>query len=125
MKIASKLILASGSPRRRELLTRAHVEFEVEQSGFEEIRHPNESARDYALRMAREKALAVSAPRPHRPVLGADTVGQCEGVILEKPSDANDAIRMLSTLSGRTHTVVTAFAIASNEAIVASEAVAS
>ena len=125
MKIASKLILASGSPRRRELLIRAHIDFEVVQSGLEEIRHPHESARDYALRMARDKALAVSTQQPHRAVLGADTVVECEGVILEKPIDANDAARMLGTLSGRTHTVVTAFAIASNEKIVASEAVIS
>ena len=125
MKIASQLILASGSPRRRELLTRAHIDFEVVQSGLEEIRHPHESARDYALRMAREKALAVSRRHPHHAVLAADTVVECDGAILEKPTDANDAARMLSTLSGRTHTVVTAFAIASNEEVIASEAVAS
>jgi septum formation protein len=125
MKPASKLILASASPRRRELLTRARVDFEVVQSDLEEVRHPNESARDYALRMAREKALAVSARHPHRMVLGADTVVECDGMILEKPSDAADAARMLSTLSGNTHTVVTAFAIASNEKIIASDAILS
>ncbi len=125
MKIASRLILASGSPRRRELLTRAQIDFEVVQSGLEEVREPHESAREYALRMARDKALAVSTRHPHRAVLAADTVVECEGVILEKPIDANDAARMLGTLSGRTHTVVTAFAIASNEKVVASEAVVS
>ena len=62
MNIASKLILASGSPRRRELLTRAHIDFEVVQSGLDEIRaSTTKRARDYALRMARDKALAVSA----------------------------------------------------------------
>ena len=66
MKNASKLILASGSPRRRELLTRAHIDFEVVQSGLEEVRDPHESAREYALRMARDKALAVSTRHPHR-----------------------------------------------------------
>jgi septum formation protein len=125
MKTVSKLILASGSPRRRELLTRARVDFEVVQSDLEEVRHPNESARDYASRMAREKALAVSARHPHRMVLGADTVVECDGVILEKPSDATDAARMLTTLSGNTHTVVTAFAIASNQKIVANDAILS
>ncbi len=125
MKLASKLILASGSPRRRELLTRAHIDFEVALSGLEEIREPHESARDYALRMARDKALAVSLRHPHRSILGADTVVECGGKILEKPSDARDAARMLGALSGQTHTVVTAFAIASNEKIVASEAVVS
>jgi septum formation protein len=125
MKPASKLILASGSPRRRELLTRARVDFEVEQSDLEEVRHRDESARDYALRMAREKALAVSARHPHRAVLGADTVVECEGAILEKPTDVADAARMLSTLSGNTHTVVTAFAIASHEEVIASDAILS
>jgi septum formation protein len=125
MKTASKLILASGSPRRRELLTRAHIDFEVVQSGLEEVREPRESAREYALRMARDKALAVSERNPGRFVLAADTVVECDGAILEKPVDANDAARMLNTLSGRTHRVFTAFAIASDGKIVASEAVIS
>jgi len=125
MTIAWKLILASGSPRRRELLARAHIEFEVVQSGLDEIRHPDEAARDYALRMAQDKALAVSARHPQRPVLAADTVVECEGEILEKPVDANDATRMLGTLSGRTHTVVTAFALATDAKIIATDAVIS
>ena len=121
----SKLILASGSPRRRELLGRAAIEFEVIQSGVDEVREPNEVARDYALRMARDKALAVSVQHPKRFVLAADTVVECDGHILEKPSDADDAMRMLNTLSGRTHTVVTAFAIASNGGINAGDAIIS
>jgi septum formation protein len=125
MKNASKLILASGSPRRRELLTRARIDFEVVQSGLDEVREPHESAREYALRMARDKALAVSKRHVERFVLAADTVVECDGVILEKPVDASDATRMLNALSGRTHTVVTAFAIASNGKVVANEAVAS
>ncbi len=125
MKITSKLILASGSPRRRELLTRAKIDFDVIQSNLDEVREPREGARDYALRMAREKALAVSKRHLERPVLGADTVVECAGEILEKPVDANDATRMLSALSGVAHTVVTAFAIALNGTLVASEAVAS
>jgi septum formation protein len=125
MKHATKLILASGSPRRRELLTRAHIDFEVVQSGLEELREPHESAREYALRMACDKALAVSTRHPERSVLAADTVVECGGVILEKPIDARDATRMLTTLSGQTHTVVTAFAIASNKEVIASEAVTS
>jgi septum formation protein len=125
MNAPSKLILASGSPRRRELLARAQIDFEVMQSGLEEVRAPGESARDYALRMARDKTLAVSDRHPGRTVLGADTVVECDGEILEKPVDAPDATRMLTALSGRTHTVVTAFAIASNGKIIAGEAVAS
>jgi len=120
-----KIILASGSPRRRELLTRERVEFEVIQSGVDEVRALHESARDYALRMASEKALAVSARHRHRSVLAADTVVECNGEILEKPVDADDAIRMLSTLAGRTHTVVTAFAIAFDARVIAAEAISS
>jgi septum formation protein len=120
-----KLILASGSPRRRELLTRARIDFEVVQSGFEEVRATNERAPEYALRMAREKALAVSRRNPSRPVLAADTVVECAGAILEKPIDTADATRMLSLLSGKTHTVVTAFALASDAEIVVNDAVIS
>ncbi len=125
MSAKSKIILASGSPRRRELLTRAKIEFEVIQSGVDEIRAVNENARDYALRMAREKALAVSNQHRHRSILAADTVVECNGEILEKPVDANDAARMLGRLSGRTHTVVTAFAIASDAQVLAAEAISS
>ncbi len=125
MEIAGKLILASGSPRRRELLTRARIDFEIVQSGFEEIRNPHEPAQEYALRMAREKARAVSLQHRNRWVLGADTVVECAGAILEKPADAVDAARMLTMLSGATHTVVTAFAITANEKIIVSEAVLS
>jgi septum formation protein len=125
MQHTAKLILASGSPRRRELLTRAQIDFEIVESGVEEVRAPHEDARGYALRMAREKTLAVAMQHPERAVLGADTVVECGGAILEKPLDSNDAARMLGALSGRTHTVVTAFAIASKGNLVASEAVAS
>ena len=120
-----KLILASGSPRRRELLTRANIDFEVIQSGIDEIRRPGESGSDYAPRMAREKALAVSTHHSKRIVLAADTIVLCDADILEKPKDAPDASRMLAALSGRTHTVITAFAIASDGKIIANEAATS
>lgn len=125
MKADRKLILASASPRRRELLSRAQIVFDVVHSGLDEVRDADESARDYALRMARDKARAVSERNPHRMVLAADTVVECGGVILEKPADADDAARMLATLSGRTHTVVTAFALACGGGIVDSQAVTS
>lgn len=125
MKADRKLILASASPRRRELLSRAQIVFDVVHSGLDEVRDADESARDYALRMARDKARAVSERNPHRMVLAADTVVECGGVILEKPADADDAARMLATLSGRTHTVVTAFALARDERIIDSQAVTS
>ena len=71
-----------------------------------------EPARDYALRMARDKAIAVSSRFREAIVIGADTIVVCETQILEKPADPADARRMLAMLSGRTHTVVTAFALA-------------
>jgi septum formation protein len=108
----SKVILASASPRRRQLLGAANVEFDVIESMVPEQHIAGEPARDYALRMARDKARAVSSRYPDAIVIGADTIVVCEGQILEKPADANDARRMLAMLSARTHTVVTAFALA-------------
>jgi septum formation protein len=75
--------------------------------------------------MATEKALAVSRAHPNRLILAADTVVECEGSILEKPKDPRDATMMLTMLSGRTHTVVTAFALVSNGKIIEREAVSS
>ena len=72
----------------------------------------SEPPRDYTLRMAREKAVAVSLRLPEAIVIGADTIVVCENQILEKPSDAADARRMLAMLSAHTHTVITAFALA-------------
>ncbi len=109
---ASKVILASASPRRRQLLGAAGIEFEAIESGVPERHEPGEPARNYALRMSREKAQAVSSRFPAAIVIGADTIVLCETRILEKPADADDARRMLAMLSGRTHTVVTAFALA-------------
>jgi septum formation protein len=107
-----ELILASGSPRRKSLLGAAGVEFEVVESGVDEIRAEHESARDFALRVACDKALSVSRRHAARLVIAADTVVECGGEILEKPVDAGDARRMLRLLSGNTHVVVTAFALA-------------
>jgi nucleoside triphosphate pyrophosphatase len=103
-----RLILASNSPRRRELLQNAGFEFEVQPSEIEEIRLPGESPEEFARRLAREKALDVaSRSNPGNVVLGADTVVAINGEILEKPIDASDASRMLRILSGNTHRVIT------------------
>ncbi|HET7212217.1 MAG TPA: Maf family protein [Terriglobia bacterium] len=103
-----RLILASNSPRRRELLQNAGFEFDVRPSGIEEIRLPGESPEDFARRLARDKALDVARQSVAGSfVLGADTVVAINGEILEKPIDATDAARMLRTLSGRTHRVIT------------------
>jgi septum formation protein len=122
---APKLILASTSPRRRALLAAAGVEFELAESGVEEERLAGEPAAKFALRMAEEKALAVSRRAGSALVLGADTVVECGGEILGKPRDHADAHRMLRMLSGRFHTVVTAFALARDGCVAESRAVTS
>ena len=112
-----KLILASASPRRRELLAQAGYRFEVQPSSVAELRRPGEDAIRFATRLAREKAEEVFARRQAAGmaetamVLGADTVVVCDGKVLGKPSDAADAERMLLLLSGRTHHVVTGVAV--------------
>jgi nucleoside triphosphate pyrophosphatase len=119
------IILASGSPRRRQLLAAAGLSFRSAESGVHEERGAHEGARNYALRLARDKAVAVSAREPDALVIGADTVVECAGEILEKPVDAADAHRMLRRLAARTHTVVTAFAIARAGRVASSDAVIS
>ena len=121
------LILASASPRRRELLTQAGYCFQVEASSVAESRRPGEDAIRYATRLAREKAEEVFARHQASAegvtVLGADTVVVCDGEVMGKPADAADAMRMLLLLSGRTHQVVTGVAVvwASGSAEVAAE----
>jgi septum formation protein len=111
----STLILASASPRRRELLAQAGYRFAVEPSSIPESRQPEEDAIRFATRLAREKAEEVFARHPPSAVpamvLGADTVVVCEGEVMGKPADAADAQRMLQLLSGRTHQVVTGVAV--------------
>lgn len=107
-----RLILASNSPRRRELLRNAGFEFDVRPSGVEESRLPHESPEDFTRRLARDKALDVARQSEAGSlVLGADTVVAIDGEILEKPVDAVDAARMLRKLSGRTHRVITALCL--------------
>ncbi len=100
------LILASKSPRRRELLTNAAIPFEVRAADIPEVRGPAEPPIDYVRRLAREKAEAV--PRAaHETVLAADTTVVVDDQVLEKPADDADARRMLLALSGRAHVVIT------------------
>jgi septum formation protein len=120
-----ELILASGSPRRSMLLRREGIRFAVIESRLHERRRPHEDASSFALRMATDKALAVSRRVPATLVLGADTVVECAGEILGKPKSGSDARRMLRTLSGRIHTVITAFVFARNGQIVEARAVPS
>ncbi|MTH45634.1 Maf family protein [Intestinirhabdus alba] len=109
----TSLYLASGSPRRQELLTQLGVDFERIVTGIEERRGEGESARRYVCRLAREKALAgVAQASRDLPVLGADTIVTLNGGVLEKPRDATHAAYMLRQLSGKTHQVLTAIALA-------------
>ena len=111
------LILASASPRRRELLREAGVPFQVHAADINEHRNTGEQPLEYARRLSREKAQAVAAIYPQRYVLGADTIvvvggdvlGKAE--ILGKPKDSADAVRMLRMLSGRGHEVTTAVSL--------------
>lgn len=104
-----KLLLASASPRRRELLSSVCA-FEVAPSLFEEVSLPD--ARDTVLRNARGKALEVLSRFPEERTLGADTAVALCGIILGKPKDADDAVRMLRLLSGKVHSVFTGVCIA-------------
>ena len=100
------LVLASASPRRQELLRNAGIAFIVQPTDIPEVAQEGELPRDFAERMAREKAQAVFRVRPNDFVLGADTIVVVDGTILGKPRDSADAARMLRLLSGRTHQVI-------------------
>lgn len=108
------IVLASASPRRQELLRNAGIEFGVQPSDIPEVPHPGEVPRQFAERMAREKAQAVRSEQSQGLILAADTVVAVDSEILGKPIDSNDAVRMLRLLSGRTHEVITAVCLASN-----------
>lgn len=101
------LILASASPRRQELLRNAGIPFAVQPADIIETPLTDEPPQHCAERLAREKALAVGRSRPQDYVLGADTIVVTGGAILGKPRDWHDATRMLRSLSGRTHEVIT------------------
>jgi septum formation protein len=107
------LVLASGSPRRRQLLEMLGIPIEVRPSHVPEVRNPGESPQAYVERLAREKAASVAGPL----VLGADTTVVVDGEVLEKPVDAADALRMLRRLQGRVHQVITAIALKTPDAM--------
>ncbi len=109
--MTAELILASASPRRRELLQRLGVGFRVESSAVPEMPRSNECAPAFVRRIAREKAFAVAQSYPEAWVCGADTVVVADGEMLGKPTDAPDAQRMLRRLSGASHHVLTGVAL--------------
>ena len=109
-----RLVLASASPRRREILTEAGLVFEIRPSTIDEQARVGEQPAALVERLAREKAIDVAqalAAGPPRPVLGADTVVVLDGEVLGKPRDDDHAVRMLSRLVGRTHHVLTGIAL--------------
>lgn len=106
------LCLASVSPRRRELLSQIGVPHIVVGADIDESLRPGETSRDYVIRLAREKALSVRAGAQALPVLAADTTVVLDGSVFGKPRDEADAVGMLARLSGRSHEVLTAVALA-------------
>jgi septum formation protein len=101
------LVLASASPRRKQLLEMLGIPILVQPAHVQEIPLPREAPLAYSRRLARDKARAV----PGSLVLGADTIVVLDGLILEKPADVPDALRMLTMLQGRTHTVISAICL--------------
>ena len=108
---STRLVLASRSPRRAELLTRAGYRFEVAPADIDERRRDGEAPRELVRRLAREKAAAVAPRHPDAVVLGADTLVVVDGAVLGKPDGAAGAAAMLRRLSGRGHEVLTGVAL--------------
>ena len=106
-----RVVLASASPRRRDLLNLIGIAHEVRPANIDETMRPREAPRRYAERLAREKASAISTRDPDLITIGADTVVVINCKVLGKPADPSDAARMLRMLSGREHTVITAVAV--------------
>ena len=103
-----RLVLASGSPRRRQLLKIAGYEFEIVSPTGEEVSHGWFTIRELTIGNATRKAMRVAQTLPDAVVLAADTLVTIDGEVLGKPADVEDAVRILHRLSGRTHEVWTA-----------------
>ena len=109
---APRVILASQSPRRRELLALIGIAHEVRPADVDETLHAGERPEAYVERVARDKVAKIAAQEGDAVVIGADTTVVVDGEVLAKPDDAADAIRMLTRLAGRSHQVHTAIAVA-------------
>ena len=110
--VVKRIILASASPRRRELLTQIGIAFEVAVADIDETPAPDEDPIAYTLRLAKAKAEAVLPRYPDAIVIGADTTVVHRGAILGKPHDQDDAARMLHLLQNDLHQVITGIALA-------------
>jgi len=106
-----RVVLASSSPRRRELLELIGISHVVRPANIDETMRPREAPRRHAERLAREKASAIATRDPDVITIGADTVVVINRKVLGKPSDPEHAAWMLGLLSGREHTVITAVAV--------------
>ena len=106
-----EIILASKSPRRREILENTKVRFSIEESQIDEVIKLNELPKETVMRLAYEKALDVANRNRNSLVIGADTIVVINDTILCKPKDDIEAFSMLKLLSGKTHYVITGFAL--------------
>ena len=106
-----KLILASGSPRRSEILDSVGWEFSKHPPEIDESERPGESPEDYVIRLAKEKAEVVASLYPGSTILAADTTVVIDGQIIGKPVDHDDAKRMIRLLAGNWHEVLTGVAV--------------
>ena len=109
--ISPRVILASASPRRRELLDLVGIAHDVQPADIDETYRDGEEAAAHAERLAREKGERIAAQHPEAIVISADTIVLVDGLVLGKPRDEAEAARMLSMLSGQTHVVLTAVAV--------------
>ncbi|HEY6011576.1 MAG TPA: Maf family protein [Nitrospirota bacterium] len=105
------IILASNSPRRKELLRQIGLTFTLDPADVDERIQPHEAPDAYAIRVACDKARAAAARATEGIVIGADTIVVLEDTVFGKPADARDAERMLQLLSGRMHRVITGLAV--------------
>jgi septum formation protein len=106
-----KVVLASSSPRRSELLNLIGIAHEVRPANLDESMRPRETPRRHAERLARDKASAVAMRDPDLITIAADTIVVIDRKVLGKPADKEEAARMLAMLSGKEHTVITAVAV--------------
>lgn len=113
----SKIILASASPRRKELLSLAGIDFVVKVADVDEVIDPSLTPDGVVMSLAKQKAQAVASENPDSLVIGADTVVVLDGKILGKPKSEENAVELLTMLSGRVHTVYTGVVLIKNEKV--------
>ena len=106
-----EIILASASPRRKEILQNTKLNFDIQKSDVEEVMLENESPEDMVVRLAYEKAFDVAKRNTDRLVIGADTIVALDNEVLGKPKDQNEAYQMIKRLSNKTHKVITGISL--------------